>query len=805
MKKTTINMTLFLCSMTGILHAQESTSRDFALEEIFVTAQKKVESLQKAPIAITAFNSEQLEIDGITGVEDLSGKVPSATLEPFPTTKTTLIIYIRGVGIEDVQMTQDPSVAIYLDGVYMARSSGTAMELADLERIEVLKGPQGTLYGRNTTGGAINLITQRPDMESTSFRQKLSFANRDTFVAKSTLNVPLSDNVAVKLAALHAKEGGFVENTGPGGDYGDTGIDAWRFDMRWDVNDKTTVDYAFDKSDIDHYNYQYQAIKRPFSNKGALEVVKQSAMAATVYNNERLDELETGPPLEENSTDMEGHALVVTHSFSESMSMKYIGAYRELQDRAYYEFGGGKGSMEYRLDANYYDGISAKQYLGGSTPLTYNTISQEQLSHELQFSGELGDALEYVVGGYYFEEEGSDLYPFHLLTRLPLDSVPASALVVYQGWDIGIKNEAWAAFFQTTWTPPILDERLDVTIGMRYSEDTRSAIKSLTTRTFVENTLLGLSFEVPSGTGIVALPAEFDNVPASRTFTDDSFSIVLGYELDPDINVYGKVVDSYKSGGFNVRDPQRGKTGDPASDDSNEPAADGRVWGFGYADGFEAESVISYELGMKADFLESRLRINAATYLAEFKDRQMNFVVETTIADSKVMNAGEAEARGLELDTMWLASRDLLLSFNYAYLNTEVTNAKDAFGRDRTEEYEFFSAPLHSYTASVDYTLWSGDAGRLALNVSYNYMAERNGDSRRDINLRDAYDLVNVWLGLTDLSVPGGNLSVALWGKNVLDEEYWVAGATSLPHADQVSLWGDARRYGIDLVYEWKQ
>lgn len=804
--KITIKLApLFLSCFAAVLSAQENSNKDFALEEVFVTAQKKIESLQKAPIAITAFDSEQLEIDGISGVEDLSGKVPSATLEPFPTTKTTLIIYIRGVGIEDVQMTQDPSVAIYLDGVYMARSSGTAMELADLERIEVLKGPQGTLYGRNTTGGAINLITQRPDMETLSFKQKMSFANRDTFVAKSTLNFPLTDNLAIKLAALHSEEGGFVENTGPGGDYGDTGVDAWRFDLRWDVSDLTSVDYAFDKSDIDHYNYQYQAIKRPFSDKGALEVVKQSAMAATVYAKDRLDELETGPPLEENSTDMEGHALVVTHSFSESTTMKYIGAYRKLLDRAYYEFGGGKGSMEYRLDANRYDGISAMQHLGGPTPLTYNTIDQEQWSHELQFTGEWGESLEYVVGGYYFEEEGTDLYPFHMLTRLPLDSAPATALVVYQGWDISIKNEAWAAFFQTTWTPPILDERLDFTVGMRYSEDTRSAMKSLHTRTFTENTLLGIALEVPSGTGVLALPAEFDKVPASRTFTDDSFSFVLRYALDPAINLYAKVVDSYKSGGFNVRDPQRGKTGDPASDDSNEPAADGRVWGFGYADGFEAESVVSYELGMKADFLASRLRINAATYLAEFKDRQMNFVVETTIADSKVMNAGEAEARGLEFDALWLASRDLLLSLNYAYLDTDVTNAKDAFGRDRTDEFEFFSAPLHSYTAAVDYTMWSGDAGRLALNVSYNYVAERNGDSRRDINLRDAYDLINARLAFTDFSVPGGNLSVALWGKNLLDEEYWVAGATSLPHADQVSLWGDTRRYGLDLVYEWKQ
>lgn len=805
MKIIKILATTMMLAAAGASIGQQASEKDFALEEIFVTAQKKVESLQEAPISITAFDSEQLEIDGINGVEDLNGKVPSATIEPFPTTKTTLIIYIRGVGIEDVQMTQDPSVAIYLDGVYLARSSGTALELADLERIEVLKGPQGTLYGRNTTGGAINLITQRPDMETLSFKQKLTIANRDTLIAKSTANVPVLDNLAFKLAALHIEEGGFVENTGPGGDYGDTGVDAWRFDMRWDITGSTTLDYAFDKSDIDHFNYQYQALKRPLSDKGDLEAVKQSAMANTVYSRSRLDKLETGPPLAENSTDMEGHSLILTHSINESMSIKYVGSYRELLDRAYYEFGGGKGSLEYRLDANRYDGLAATQGLGGPTPLTYNTIDQEQFSHELQLSGEWGSALEYVLGAYYFEEEGRDLYPFHLLVRLPVDNAPGSALVVFQEGDIGIKNEAWAGFFQATWTPPILDERLDITFGMRHSEDRRAAEKTLHTRTFVENTLLGIATEIPPGTGVLALPAEFDAVPAERKFSDDSFSFVLAYAFKDDVNLYAKVVDSYKSGGFNVRDPQRGKTGDPESDDSNEPAADGRVWGFGYADGFEAEKVLSYELGMKSQFLQSRLRINAAAYLALFQDRQMNFVVENTIADSKVTNAGEAEATGFELDSMWLVTRDLLLSLNYAYLDTDVTEAIDTFGRDRTHEFEFFSAPLHSYTAAVDYTLWSGDAGRLALNVSYNYVDERNGDSRRDINLRNAYSLINARLGFTGMSVPGGNLSLALWGKNLGDEEYWVAGATSLPHADQVALWGDARRYGLDIIYEWNQ
>ncbi len=806
--------TIIILSITCFLMAalpaaaQERKADNFALEEVIVTAQKKAELLQDTPISITVYNSEQLEIGGITGLEDLNSKVPAVTIEPFPTTKTTLIIYMRGVGIEDVQLTQDPSVGIYLDGVYLARSSGTALELADLERIEVLRGPQGTLYGRNTTGGAINLVTLRPDMESLSFKQNITIGNRNRLTAKSTVNIPVLDNVAIKLGALHITEDGFVENIGPGGDFGDTEVSAWRFDMRWDITGATSLDYAYDNSDIDHYNYLYQGIQPAFGDKGSLEIVKQTAIANSVFSRDRLDELQTGPPLEENSTDMEGHSLILTHNFTESLSFKYIGSRRELLDRAYYEFGGGKGSLEYRLDSNSYDGPAAMQGLGGPSPLTYNTIAQEQLSHEMQLSGNWGDSFEYVVGAYYFEEEGSDKYPLHLLVRVPLDNVPNTALVIFQDADYSIENEAWAGFFQLTWKPSIFDERLGITWGMRHSADKREALKSLHTLTFGENTILGVSLGAPGGTGLLPLPSDFDAIPAGRRFEYDSFSFVLSYELTGDINLYAKAVDSYKSGGFNVRDPQRGRTGNPATDDSNQAAADGQVYGFGYVDGFEQESVLSYELGIKSEFLGSRLRVNAATYLAEFKDRQMNFVIDTTISDSKTTNAGEAEVRGLELDVMWLVSRKLLLSLNYAYLDADVTNVQDAFGRDRTNDFEFFSAPPHTYTAGVDYTIWSGDFGRIALNLSYNFVDNRNGDSRsftNNIELRQAYDLVNARLSLTEVEVLGGKLNLALWGKNLEDTEYYVAGATSIPHADHVALWGDARSYGLDLIYEWKQ
>ena len=158
---------------------------DTTLEEIIVTAQKRAESLQDTPISIAAVSARDLENNGINDLTDLQSEVPNLQVTPHPNSATTAKIFLRGVGNNDDQVTQDPSVAVYLDGVYVARNQGLAMEVAELERIEVLRGPQGSLYGRNATGGAINFITRAPQLGAFEAEQKLSFGNYDQFVGNA--------------------------------------------------------------------------------------------------------------------------------------------------------------------------------------------------------------------------------------------------------------------------------------------------------------------------------------------------------------------------------------------------------------------------------------------------------------------------------------------------------------------------------------------------------------------------------------------------------------------------------------------
>lgn len=229
---------------TGMVFAQ-------GLEEIIVTAQKRTESIQDTPISIAAMTSADLEKKGINEIGDLRSQVTSLQVLPHPTSAVTARLYMRGVGNADDQLTQDPSIAVYFDGVYVARSQGLTSEVADIERIEVLRGPQGSLYGRNATGGAINFISREPELGNFSFKQSLTFGNYDLFRSRTRLNVPLGDELAAEFSYLNMKRDGFIKNLGSGVDnFHDKDREALRVALLWQPLDNLSVRYAFDRSEV---------------------------------------------------------------------------------------------------------------------------------------------------------------------------------------------------------------------------------------------------------------------------------------------------------------------------------------------------------------------------------------------------------------------------------------------------------------------------------------------------------------------------------------------------------------------------
>ena len=784
------------------------------LDDVTVTAQKRVQSLQETPISIEVFNTERLELRGIEGLNDLAAQVPNMTVEPFPTHNATLRLFIRGVGPNDAQLTQDPAVGVYVDGVYIARAVGLALDVADLERIEVLRGPQGTLYGRNTTGGAINLITKRPSTGAFSMTHKLTLGSRSQLLGKSSFNLPLGDDLAVKLAVLGHQRDGYVENEGPGGDFGDREEAALRFDARW-LSDWLTADYGYDRSELEYYNYTYQAVLTPETNKAQGELFKRYGQSQTRYSSERLDSLRTGMPFEQSGSDIEGHALTLLAPVAD-FELKYIGAYRELTDLEYQDLGGGAGSTLYRLDSHRYDGPAADEANGGPTPLVIPTVTQSQWTHELQFSGLLfDDSVRFLLGAFHFAEEGrEDRHRLNHQVSSGIDPAQLAAVGVDPGlpgfeqarivnlvdflWTID--NEALAAFGELNWTLPWLDGRLEATVGYRHSEDRRDAMKYRLSDTYVE------VYQNGQGSATLLNSGQFfDHVTASREFRDDSMSLGLAFELTPAVHVYGKSVQAYKSGGFNTRDPNI-----DGDDGSGTPqTSDDNAYGFGFKDGFDPERIQSYELGAKTEWLERRLRVNGDVFFSDYTDMQINFLVPGTISDTKVRNAGKAEMKGVELDATWLAAQGLVFTLSGAYLDAKTREVIDQqTGENVAHLFPFPSAPPYSGVAAVDWEFWNFGWAALRAYAAYNYVGERGGlviaEEKRGLTRLPAYGLLNARLMLQGLTFETlGALDFALWGRNLADEVYEISAIDNLPHADRAVIWGEPRTMGLDVIYRF--
>jgi iron complex outermembrane recepter protein len=799
--------------------AEAPASEGTALDDVVVTAQRKVATLQETPLSIEAFDAEKLSVRGIHGLSGIAANVPNMTAEPFPIHNATLRIFIRGEGTSDVQLTQDPAVGVYIDGIYIARSLGLAIDTADLERIEVLRGPQGTLYGRNTTGGAINLITRRPSPGAFSMAHHLTGGERGLWLGKSSVNVPLGDDLAFKLAVLGTAQDGFVENTGPGGDFSDREQKAARFDLRWLASEWLTADYAYDFSDHRYYGGLFQAMIPPYTSHGLADNFKAYAQTQTVYSDRRLDSLATSVPLRQSGSRISGHGLTLEAPL-ESVTLKYIGAYRRLDDDQYQDLGGGMGSAEYRLDTGAYTGASAMEANGGvgnpdTTPSVTPRVEHEQTSHELQATGTLLDGgLEYIVGGFWFEEEGIEHgHPIHHILNSLVDPsamqpefavffnpFTSPRIVGYWDYDLGIRNTAKAAFIQLTWTPDWLERRLHATAGVRQSWDEREALKNFEQRIYAEGNTAGGSAGAQEIPNDVTGTDDFPNVRGHRTYTDLSPSASLRYDFTPDVNGYVSYARAYKSGGFNVRDPQR--------DGNSGEASDGQDYGFGFAEGFRPEYVASTELGIKSQWFQRRLRFNATVFHSDLTDMQTNFLIQGSITDTKSRNVGKARMRGVELESTLAATRGLFLSLSYAHLDADVIEVLDINGVNQASLYPFPSAPPHSGVAAVDWTFAQWRDIDLRAYVSYHYIGKRDGvviaEERRDLTALFPTRLVNARLIARGLQLgERGSVELALWGKNLMDEEYAVFAIDNTPQADRSVLWGDPRTLGLDAVYRF--
>lgn len=689
-----------------------------AIEEIVVTAQKREESLQDTPISIAAFGAQDLENKGISGLTDLRAQVPNLQLTPFPNNAATTQIFMRGVGLSDDQITQDGGVAVYMDGVYVARSQGLAMEVADLERIEVLRGPQGTLYGRNATGGAINFITRKPDLGDFGFKGQVTIGNYDNRRFKAAVNIPLGETFAARLSYVNQRQDGFIRNPGTGIErWGDKDREAMRADLLWQPSDQFSLRYSYDRTEIGDTPYY---------------------VALSPLHPRVLERPEAGSPLVRdvlpNDITAQGHSLTAEWEASDALTLRSITGYRKL------------------------DNFQNQDYLTGAlgpNPLQKNSsrAKQDQWSEEVQLIGDaLDGGLQYVAGFYYFTESGDNFSNSYSPPTLTRSFTTAT-----------IENRSYALFGQATYTPQWLDNRLHLTVGLRQSWDKREATLSRQTQV--------------NGGPITTVPGFGDG---SQTFKDFSPSFVVAFDASEDVNVYAKAVKGYKSGGFNVRASSIGR----------------------FNEGFGPETLWSYEAGIKSQWLDNRLRFNAAAFISKYSDIQVNVQSDpTNIRLTDVLNAGKATVKGVEVDLTLAPVRDLRLSVNYGYLDARYDEILDATGTNIADNYRFTNAPKHTIALDLTYDLPRLPIGQLSASVNYTAQSDKftNSTISSGKYIIGDYGLLNARLTLGD--IPGvKGVRASLWGRNLTDKNYYIM---QFNVGRPGALFGEPRTYGIDLNVEF--
>ncbi len=703
-----------VAASTPMVDSVSAEAGSDGLQEIIVTAQKREESLQKAPISIAAFTAADLEKASITEISDLRSQVPSLQITPHPNSGITTRIFMRGVGNNDDQITQDPSVAVYVDGIYVARTQGMVNEVAELERVEVLRGPQGSLYGRNATGGAINFITRAPQLNEWRIKQTVTVGNYNHLRSRTNINVPIGDTLALDAGYMYLKRDGYVKNRGTGVErFGDQRREAWRAALLWQPSDSFSLRYSYDRSELDDTPV-FMAPVPLYPGVG----VRPTAGSPLVNN------------LRTNEALAQGHNLTATWEVSDALTIKSISGYRKLHSWT---------------NQNYLAGV-----LGQFAALeTVNQVDQEQYSQELQAIGEIGSRLEYILGLYYFDEKGDGFDDTYTPPRRQRTERT-----------LGIENEAIAVYGQATYTPPILDDRLRLTAGLRWSRDKREASLQETVIT-PASTVVG------------------PTTPASTSFSNLSPTLIAAFDVNPNVNVYGKVVRGYKSGGFNIRASTRAR----------------------FSAGFKPETLTSYEVGLKSMWFDNRVRFNVAGFISDYRDIQVNTRSDANVVGiTDVLNAGEARVKGIELDVTARPVRGLTLSASYSYLTGKYLRVIDVTGEDRSNFFRFINMAPHTVTAKAEYQFPPTSFGQLSANVDYYHqglITTSTSDPRYKVA---GYGLLDARLTLADIPLAGGEWRVSAFGRNLTDKEYYISHFnTGAPSA----FFGQPRTYGLEISLEY--
>lgn len=712
---------LIYASLLSMLCADIAMAQ-LELEETVVTARKREESLQDTPVSVTAFSNVNLEERSISNIRDINAFTPNLEINSGRPDggASAAQIYIRGVGQSDFLFPNDPGVGMYVDGIYLARSIGGMMSLVDIERIEVLRGPQGTLYGKNTIGGAINIVTTKP-AEEFGGSAELTVGRFDRTDGKVSVDVPLVDGVLYsKFAVGSLDRDGYGEQILTGRELGDEEKLVGRGQLLWIASDTAEVNFSIDATRV-RENNQVGTLLDVRPDAPALGGLFNGLVIPTVHNpalglpaDSILDERWlTGDEFESNGTfpainevDVWGASVTVDLAINDNLDFKSITAYRELE-------------AHFSRDSDHtpYPALS-----------TDNFGEQEQLSQELQLSGLAFDGrLNWLAGIFYFDEHAVDDNDVKILSGsceatggVPNCDVEIDLLPFNE-----IDIESWAGFTHASYD---FTDKLSMSLGARYTWEEKEYFQ-FHRRTQTARVIVG--------------PRKL-----KENWTAFSPKIGLDYQINDDVMAYGLVSRGFKSGGWTPR-PLSGNVGENP---------------------FDPEFLTSFEMGFKSKWADNRLILNAAVFYNTYEDIQIT-TVESNPTDGLLLdtqNAAESTLTGFELELFALPVQGLDIQLGLGYLDNEydkldpdVTIPKDAVLQD---------APEWSFNGGVQYAFNLADMGKLTLRGDAAYKSKIYKDAfNLETLAQDAYWIFNARLAFEPES---GKWQVALFGTNLGDETY---------------------------------
>ncbi|WP_380875004.1 TonB-dependent receptor [Sphingomonas sp. DBB INV C78] len=747
-----------LLALPAVAQAQDAApaaAEEGGLEDIVVTAQKRSESLQRTPLAISAVSADTIETRRITDASMLSSVAPNLSTTTGPSSKGHLIIQIRGIGESEPILTADSPIGVYVDGVIVGRSTGAIFELTDLERIEVLRGPQGTLYGRNTTGGAVNLITRKPTDEF-GVEMLGSVGNRGYWQGKATINTGDIADSGFKgsLTYLHKQADGYVDNLNV-----KNSLDPGAYNT-----DAVRVAVAFDRGGAFRFNYAFDwAETKAVSAMNQLTVARQdvidyfsrsAAVGGTAFIPPTTERLKEARPDVTSTYDRTiSHVATAEIDLSDTTIFRSITGFRQWKNRIDNTDLDGNSGLRGLVVSPAPAGIKPVQLFGAD-----NDRKQHQFSEEINVLGQIGDKLEYVAGAFYFREEADERNPQAYTFVRAIPGVGLAGINLTNLIDYDTTSESKALFGQATYN---FTDELSFTGGVRYTWDEKKLIQR---SPFVRQ--------------------------LSRNFSKFNYAGTLTWQATPDLMTYARIATGYKAGGFNPRATN---------------------------DGYDPETVVNYELGVKSEFFDRRLRFNGTLFYMDLKDKQLNqFVAGTGGAASETLNAGKVDYKGIELEVEALPVDGLRLNAAFGYVDR---NFKELLARDpadnQIKDYsdigQFSYSPSTTFNGGAQYSINDVAGGTLSFRADYTYKSKVHYNvlpgapfSPFDADIAaPGYGLLDGRIMLADVAIGGTEATFTLWGKNLTNKVYRTSGIDFGSLGFAINTYGEPRSYGVDVKFKF--